>query len=46
MQPLPELTSLIDRFRLNLKAYQSGRYNETQVGLEFIDPFFELFALG
>ena len=40
--PPPQLTDLIERFRLNLKDYQSGRYNETQVRLEFIDPFFEL----
>ena len=35
---------LIERFDRNLDDYRSGRYNETQVRLEFIDPFFK--ALG
>lgn len=35
---------LIDTFDNNLSSYRSGRYNETQVRREFIDPFFE--ALG
>ena len=35
---------LIERFERNLEAYRSGRYNETQVRLEFIDTFFK--ALG
>ena len=39
-----EVIKLVERFRRNLKDYQSGKYNETQVRLEFIDPFFE--ALG
>ena len=40
--PAPkEVISLVERFRLNLEDYQSGKYNETQVRLEFIDPFFE-----
>ena len=43
--PAPkELISLVERFRLNLEDYQAGKYNETQVRLEFIDPYFE--ALG
>ncbi len=43
--PAPQdVSDLIERFRRNLPDYQSGRYNETQVRLEFIDPFFE--ALG
>jgi predicted type IV restriction endonuclease len=36
--------SLVDRFDQNLNAYRSGAYNETQIRIEFIDPFFE--ALG
>jgi type I restriction-modification system DNA methylase subunit len=35
---------LIERFDRNIEAYESGKYNETQVRREFIDPFFE--ALG
>lgn len=35
---------LVERFQRNLDAYRSGRYNETQVRREFVDPFFE--ALG
>jgi hypothetical protein len=36
------LSRLIDQFARNLAAYTSGGYNETQVRVEFIDPFFEL----
>ena len=39
-----EISSLIERFDLNLEAYQSGQYNETQLRREFVDPFFK--ALG
>lgn len=43
--PAPsEISELIERFELNLAAYTSGSYNETQLRREFIDPFFE--ALG
>ena len=35
---------LVDRFERNVDAYRSGRYNETQVRLEFINPMFA--ALG
>jgi len=35
---------LVDRFDRNIEAYRSGKYNETQVRREFIDPFF--IALG
>ena len=35
---------LVERFERNLGAYRSGKYNETQVRREFVDPFFE--ALG
>lgn len=39
-----EIIELVERFEQNREAYQSGKYNETQVRLEFIDPFFK--ALG
>ncbi len=35
---------LIERFAEHADAYHSGRYNETQIRREFIDPFFK--ALG
>jgi hypothetical protein len=38
------MIELIERFHQNAAAYRSGRYNETQVRVEFINPFFE--ALG
>src|SRR3989338_4821016 len=39
-----KISSLIKRFEENRDAYLSGRYNETQLRREFIDPFFK--ALG
>ena len=39
-----EVSELIARFEQNIDSYQSQAYNETQVRLEFINPFFE--ALG
>jgi predicted type IV restriction endonuclease len=43
--PAPkEIPELIDRFDRNLESYKNGKYNETQLRLEFLDPFFE--ALG
>ena len=36
--------TLIENFERNLDAYRSGKYNETQVRRDFIDPFFK--ALG
>ena len=39
-----EIIDLVDRFDRNREAYHSGRYNETQLRREFIDPFFK--ALG
>ena len=38
------ISELIERFERNREAYRSGQYNETQVRLEFINPFFK--ALG
>ena len=32
---------LIETFDYNIEAYKKGSYNETQVRLEFINPFFE-----
>ncbi|MFA4843951.1 MAG: TaqI-like C-terminal specificity domain-containing protein [Candidatus Margulisiibacteriota bacterium] len=43
--PAPkEVIELVERFERNLEEYKSGRYNETQLRIEFLDPFFE--ALG
>ena len=43
--PAPaSVTALIDRFQRNLPAYKSGKYNETQARVEFVDPLF--MALG
>ncbi len=36
-----KISELIERFDRNLEAYKQGKYNETQVRLEFINPFFE-----
>ncbi|KKN22876.1 hypothetical protein LCGC14_0910710, partial [marine sediment metagenome] len=40
----PEVLELVKRFSDNTEAYKSGKYNETQIRLEFIDPLFK--ALG
>ncbi len=43
--PVPqEVIKLIENFERNLEAYRSGKYNETQVRRDFIDPLFK--ALG
>jgi len=39
-----EIIELVERFERNVESYQSGKYNETQLRREFIDPFFK--ALG
>ena len=44
MKAPEEIIKLLERFENNIDAYKSGRYNETQVRLEFINPFFK--ALG
>jgi len=36
-----KMLQLVEQFERNLPAYKQGRYNETQVRVEFIDPFFE-----
>lgn len=40
----PDILDLVERFTRNRDDYRSGRYNETQLRREFLDPFFE--ALG
>ena len=43
--PTPQaVLTLVENFELNLDAYRSGKYNETQVRREFVDPLF--MALG
>jgi hypothetical protein len=44
MSAPPEITGLVERFEEQPEAYQSGRYNETQLRREFVDPMFK--ALG
>ncbi|OGC24981.1 hypothetical protein A2291_01530 [candidate division WOR-1 bacterium RIFOXYB2_FULL_42_35] len=39
-----EIRELVGRFDLNIEEYKSGKYNETQLRREFLDPFFA--ALG
>ena len=36
------LSHLVERFDRNLDSYTSGKYNETQLRREFVDPLFEL----
>ena len=38
------LNHLVERFERNLDSYTSGKYNETQLRREFVDPLFELLA--
>src|SRR5450759_637148 len=43
--PAPQIVlTLIENFERNLDAYRNGKYNETQVRRDFIDPLFK--ALG
>ncbi|WKZ42269.1 MAG: Eco57I restriction-modification methylase domain-containing protein [Anaerolineales bacterium] len=43
--PAPDIIKqLVERFEQHHTAYRAGRYNETQLRREFLDPFFE--ALG
>ncbi len=40
--PAPsKILELTDRFDYNLDSYKSGKYNETQVRLEYINPLME-----
>ena len=43
-EALKQISSLVDRFQRNIDAYHNPTYNETQLRIEFVDPFFE--ALG
>jgi hypothetical protein len=43
-EALKQVSGLVDRFQQNIEAYRNPAYNETQLRIEFIDPFFE--ALG
>jgi len=43
-EALNQISNLVERFERNLEAYRNPAYNETQLRIEFIDPFFE--ALG
>ncbi len=38
------IRDLVERFERNREQYRAGKYNETQLRREFLDPFFE--ALG
>src|SRR3989304_4636048 len=38
------IKQLVERFEQHREAYRAGKYNETQLRREFLDPFFE--ALG
>src|ERR1041384_6530238 len=47
IQPMPApeiIKDLVKRFENNRESYRSGKYNETQLRREFLDPFLE--ALG
>jgi len=35
------IKNLVERFERNHEQYRSGKYNETQLRREFLDPFFE-----
>ena len=37
-----QLLELVERFKRNLDQYKNQSYNETQVRVDYIDPFFEL----
>ena len=40
--PVPDnVRELVERFDRNIDAYKHGKYNETQVRREFIDPLFK-----
>jgi type I restriction-modification system DNA methylase subunit len=43
-EAVKQVSPLVERFQRNIDAYHSPAYNETQLRIEFIDPFFE--ALG
>ena len=43
-EALKQVSLLVERFQQNIEVYRNPAYNETQLRIEFIDPFFE--ALG
>jgi type I restriction-modification system DNA methylase subunit len=43
-EALKQVSLLVERFQQNIEAYRNPAYNETQLRIEFVDPFFE--ALG
>jgi type I restriction-modification system DNA methylase subunit len=43
-QAPPEIAALVERFTGQRAAYRAGKYNETQLRRDFLDPLFE--ALG
>jgi predicted type IV restriction endonuclease len=36
-----KIKNIVETFDYNLETYKKGKYNETQVRLEYINPFFE-----
>ncbi len=36
-----EILDLVERYQRNREEYESGKYNETQLRREFLDPFFK-----
>ena len=45
--PAPEtVKQLVEHFTRNLPSYQSGKFNEAQLRLEFLNPFFESLGWG
>ena len=40
------IPQLVERFDQQRQVYRAGRYNETQLRREFLDPFFEALGLG
>ena len=34
------IIDLVERFERNYEQYRAGKYNETQLRREFLDPFF------
>ena len=36
-----KIVELVEKFERNIDDYKAGKYNETQVRREFIDPFFK-----
>ncbi len=37
---------LVERFESHREAYRSGKYNETQLRRDFLDPFFKALGCG